>query len=78
MGFGADHEKAQKMYDDDPLLFANEASDYGWSVITGMCGGCGEEKCHEGRPCIGAYCRLCAHRRAQGFPSDLDGVAPEC
>lgn len=33
--------KAQRMYDNDPLAFAAEASDFGWFAITGHCGACG-------------------------------------
>lgn len=64
-----ERERAQRMYDEDPLRYANEASDYGWSVITGFCGGCGEEECHPGETCQGGHCNRCPTREAQGFRS---------
>lgn len=70
-------ERAERMYEDDPLRYANEASDHGWSVITGMCGGCGTEECHSGA-CRGGHCDRCPTRKAQGFRSilaDSDGAA---
>lgn len=65
-------ERAERMYEEDPLRYANEASDYGWSVITGMCGGCGSEECHPGQTCRrGEHCDRCPTRKAQGFRSVL-------
>lgn len=60
-----ERERAQEMYDEDPLRYASEASDHGWSVIVGNCGGCGQPSCHEG-VCLGDHCTRCPTRVAQG------------
>lgn len=59
-------ERAETMLEEEPLRYASEASDYGWSVLTGMCGGCGSDKCHNG-PCDGEHCQRCPDRVLDGF-----------
>lgn len=47
---------------------AYRATDPFWHALTGMCGGCGNASCHEGR-CpgnVGGYCTTCPTRRATG------------
>lgn len=59
--------RAEEMYADDPLRYATEASDHGWSVITGACGGCGVCACHPGTCADGDYCNRCPVRVGQGL-----------
>jgi len=66
-----DERRARELLEKNPAQYANDASDYGWSLVTGMCGGCGESDCHPDELCSGEPCRLCPTRKLQGFPSDL-------
>jgi hypothetical protein len=56
--------RARAAYDENPLRYASEATDYGWSVITGACGGCGSIGCHEGPCTVGVWdeCDRCPER----------------
>lgn len=46
------------------------ATDPYWHELTGMCGGCGRQDCHEGKcptvPGHIGYCTTCPTRRATG------------
>ena len=68
--YEAQRDRAQTMYDENPLRYSAEASDHGWSVITGHCGGCGIATCHEGTCSGESYCDRCPTRRGQGLAPD--------
>jgi hypothetical protein len=60
------------MSDDDGMallrLSAN-GTDGEWYAETGACGGCGDERCHDG-PCVEdawGLCQKCPDRKAQGL-----------
>jgi hypothetical protein len=60
--------KSDSPHEPDLAALAGLATDWYWSELTGMCGGCGSGDCHPDI-CLqnrNGYCTMCPTRRATG------------